>query len=157
MISEPGMRAPEFTLVDQFGQTVRLERLRAAHAVALVFFPLAFSRTCQSELSELRDNAAMFEESGARFVAISVDSKHTLRAWAESQAFDFPLLSDFWPHGEVARSYGAFDERAGIARRATFLADVDGIIRASFAAPPGEARSLVQYRDALSALRRDRA
>ena len=157
MILEPGMRAPEFTLVDQFGQTMRLERLRAVHAIALVFFPLAFSRTCQSELAELRDNAAMFEESAARFVAISVDSKHTLRAWAESQAFDFSLLADFWPHGEVARSYGVFDERSGVARRATFLVDADGVIRASFAAPPGEARSLVQYRDALGALRRDRA
>jgi mycoredoxin-dependent peroxiredoxin len=157
MILEPGMRAPEFALVDQFGQTVRLERLRAAHALALVFFPLAFSRTCQSELSELRDNVALFEESGAHFVAISVDSKHTLRAWAGSQAYDFPLLADFWPHGEVARSYGVFDERGGVARRATFLVDVDGAIRASFAAPPGEARSLVQYRDALDALRRGRA
>jgi mycoredoxin-dependent peroxiredoxin len=157
MILEPGMRAPEFALVDQFGQAVRLERLRGAHAVALVFFPLAFSRICQSELSELCDNVSLFEEKGARFVAISVDSKHTLRAWAESQAYDFPLLADFWPHGEVARSYGAFDERGGVARRATFLVDVDGVIRASFAAPPGEARSLVQYRDALGALRRGRA
>lgn len=152
MILEPGTRAPEFALVDQFGQTARLERLRAAHAVALVFFPLAFSRTCQSELSELRDNVAMFEESAARFVAISVDSKHTLRAWAESQAYHFPLLADFWPHGEVARSYGAFDERGGVARRATFLVDVDGVICSSFIASPGEARSLTQYRDALEAL-----
>ena len=157
MILEPGMRAPEFSLIDQFGQSMRLERLHAAHAVALVFFPLAFSRTCQSELAELRDNAAMFEASAAGFVAISVDSKHTLRAWAESQAYDFPLLADFWPHGEVARAYGAFDERSGVARRATFLVDVDGVIRASFAAPLGEARSLGQYRDALGSLRRGRA
>lgn len=157
MILGPGTRAPDFTLPNQFGQPVSLGAFRDVKPVTLVFFPLAFSRTCQSELAELRDNAAMFEASAAGFVAISVDSKHTLRAWAESQAYDFPLLADFWPHGEVARAYGAFDERSGVARRATFLVDVDGVIRASFAAPLGEARSLGQYRDALGSLRRGRA
>ena len=143
------MRAPEFALDDQFGQSVRLERLRSGHAVVLVFFPLAFSRTCQAELSELRDYLPMFRASGAQLVAISVDSKHTLRAWAESQAFDFPLLADFWPHGEVATAYGAFDERRGVARRASFVIDVDGVIRSSFATGPGEARTLDPYRHAL--------
>ncbi|HWM16304.1 MAG TPA: peroxiredoxin [Microbacterium sp.] len=152
MILEAGTRAPDFAVADQFGQTMRLERLRATQPVALVFFPLAFSGTCQAELSELRDNVAMFDEAGAQIVAISVDSKHTLRAWAESHTYDFPLLSDFWPHGEVAMAYGAFDERSGAARRATFLIDVDGVIRSSFAALPGEARSLVQYRAALASL-----
>jgi peroxiredoxin len=152
MILEPGTSAPDFAVADQFGQTMRLERLRATRAVALVFFPLAFSGTCQAELSELRDNVAMFREAGAQMVAISVDSKHTLRAWGELHAYDFPLLSDFWPHGAVATTYGAFNERSGVARRATFLIDGDGVIRSSFAAPPGEARSLVQYREALASL-----
>lgn len=149
MILEPGALAPEFALVNQFGQTARLAELRAAQPVTLVFFPLAFSGICQGELCELRDNFAMFQAAGVQLVALSVDSKHTLRAWAEAQSYDFPLLADFWPHGEVAAAYGAFDEAAGVARRATFVIGTDGVVRASFMTPRGQARSLEQYREAI--------
>jgi len=147
-----GTVAPEFTLVDQFGQERSLAALRAAQPVALVFFPLAFSGICEGELCRLRDNIAMFQDASVQLVGISVDSKHTLRAWAEQQGFDFPLLADFWPHGEVARAYGAFIAERGIATRATFVIDEAGVIRASFATQPGEARSLEPYRAALASL-----
>jgi alkyl hydroperoxide reductase subunit AhpC len=94
----------------------------------------------------------MFSDAGAELVGISVDSKHTLRAWAEAESYEFPLLADFWPHGEVAAAYGAFDAERGTAERATFVIGPDGIIRASFATPRGEARSLAQYRTALAAI-----
>ncbi|WP_448809944.1 peroxiredoxin [Agromyces bauzanensis] len=152
MILDAGTRAPEFELVNQFGQTVRLSALRAERPVTLVFFPLAFSGICQGELCELRDNFAMFETAGMQLVGISVDSKHTLRAWSEAQSYDFALLADFWPHGAVASAFGAFDEQTGVARRATFVIDTDGVIRASFATPRGQARSLEQYREALASL-----
>ena len=151
MILEPGTPAPTFALVNQFGQTVRLADLVGEKPVAIVFFPLAFSRVCQGELCELRDNIAMFRDAAVDLVGISVDSKHTLRAWAEAESYDFHLLADFWPHGEVAAAFGAFDEQKGTAERATFVIGSDGVIRASFATPRGEARSLEQYRAALEA------
>jgi mycoredoxin-dependent peroxiredoxin len=150
MILEPGTAAPDFALPNQFGQTVALRDFRGVSPVTLVFFPLAFSRTCQGELCELRDHPDLFAETGSQLVAISVDSKHSLRAWAEEQGYDFPLLADFWPHGEVARAYGAFLEERGYASRATFVIGVDGVIRSSFATAPGEARTLQQYRTALA-------
>lgn len=152
MILGPGARAPEFELLNQFGQTVRLSELRAEQPVTLVFFPLAFSGICQGELCELRDNFAMFETTGARLIGVSVDSKHTLRAWSEAQSYDFPLLADFWPHGAVASAFGAFDDVHGVAHRATFVIGTDGVIRASFVTPRGQARSLEQYREALAAV-----
>jgi mycoredoxin-dependent peroxiredoxin len=149
MILGPGSVAPGFTLRNQFGQAVSLADFRGVKPVALVFFPLAFSRTCQGELSELRDHAHLFAEAGTELIGISVDSKHALRAWAEEQRYEFPLLADFWPHGEVARAYGAFLEDRGYATRATFVIDEQGVIRSSFATGPGEARTLEQYRAAL--------
>jgi peroxiredoxin len=150
MILGPGAIAPDFELRNQFGQTVRLGDFRGVRPVTLVFFPLAFSRTCEGELCELRDNIEIFADSGSELIAVSVDSKYALRAWAEEQHYEFTLLADFWPHGAVARTYGAFLEERGYADRATFVVDVDGIIRASFATAPGEARTLEQYRAALT-------
>jgi peroxiredoxin len=152
MILEPGTPAPIFALVNQFGETVRLADLVGERPVALVFFPLAFSRVCEGELCELRDNIGVFRDAGVDLVGISVDSKHTLRAWAEAESYDFPLLADFWPHGEVAAAFGAFDEERGTAERATFLVGSERTIRASFATPRGEARSLEQYRAALATI-----
>jgi peroxiredoxin len=151
MILEPGTVAPDFTLRNQFGQTVSLAGFRGVTGLTLVFFPLALSRTCQGELCQLRDHPEVFRAADSRLLGISVDSKHALRAWAEEQSYEFPLLSDFWPHGEVARAYGAFLEEPGYAARATFVIDVDGVIRASFATGPGEPRSIQQYRTALGA------
>jgi mycoredoxin-dependent peroxiredoxin len=150
MILEPGAPAPDFALVNQFGETVRLADLLRFRPVAFVFFPLAFSGICQGELCELRDNIAAFRDVGVELVGVSVDSKHTLRAWAEAESYEFQLLADFWPHGEVATAFGAFDEERGTAERATFLIGSDGVIRSSFATPRGEARSLEQYRTALA-------
>lgn len=151
MILAPGTVAPDFALPNQFGQTVRLADFRGVKRVALVFFPLAFSRTCEGELSALRDDTELFSETGSELIAVSVDSKHALRAWAEEQRFGFTLLADFWPHGEVARRYGAFLEERGHAARATFVIGADGTIHVSFASAPGEARTLEQYREALAA------
>jgi peroxiredoxin len=147
-----GSAAPDFTLRDQFGQTVTLSALRGGSAVAIVFFPLAFTGTCTGELCELRDNLAMFRAAGVTLLAISVDSTATLREFAERESYDFTLLADFWPHGEVARRYGAFIDEKGYATRATVLVDAEGIVRASFAVPPGEARPLTAYREAIAAL-----
>ncbi|MGR2753470.1 peroxiredoxin [Agromyces arachidis] len=147
-----GATAPDFILPDQFGAPQRLADRRGLRPVVLVFVPFAFSRTCTGELRELDAASAMFEEAGAEVLVASVDAKYALRAWAEAEGVGLTLLSDFWPHGGVAARYGAFDASAGFARRATFAIDAGGVIRSSFSAPPGEARPLSAYRDALRRL-----
>jgi len=150
MALENDTQAPDFELPNQFGEPIRLGDFRGRKAVALVFFPLAFSGTCTGELCELRDNLALFEDAQVELVGISVDSKWALRAWAEQQNYRFNLLADFWPHGAVAKDYGVFLAETGFANRATFVIDEQGVIRASFISAPGEARPLAAYREALS-------
>ena len=145
--------APEVDLPNQFGEHIRLSEFRGVKPVALVFFPLAFSSTCTGELCALRDNLDLFTEAGVELMGISVDSKATLRAWAEHEGYQFTLLADFWPHGDVAKEYGVFIEEKGFATRATFLIDTAGVIRASFITAPGEARPLESYREALAELK----
>ncbi|HEV7956761.1 MAG: peroxiredoxin [Microbacteriaceae bacterium] len=152
MALEISTHAPDFELPNQFGEHVRLSDFRGKSPVALVFFPLAFTSTCTSELCELRDNLSLFADNSVQLLGISVDSKATLRAFAEQEGYDFPLLADFWPHGDVAKDYGVFLEAKGFANRASFLIDTNGIIRASFVTAPGEARSLESYRAALAEL-----
>jgi mycoredoxin-dependent peroxiredoxin len=146
-----GAPAPDFELSSQYGERIRLSELRG-RPVALVFFPLAFSGTCTSELGDLRDNVGLFSSAGVDLIGISVDSKACLRAWGEQERSDFPLLADFWPHGEVARRYGVFLEDRGYAARGTFLVDAAGTIRDCFLSGPGEARPLARYRAALAAI-----
>jgi mycoredoxin-dependent peroxiredoxin len=84
-------------------------------------------------------------------IGISCDPMHSLRAYAEAERYEFPLLSDFWPHGAVAQAYGVFNER-GMANRGTFLIDATGALRWSVVNGPGEARPLAAYREAVAAL-----
>jgi peroxiredoxin len=156
MALENDTTAPDFELANQFGEHIRLSDFRGKKAVALVFFPLAFSSTCTSELCELRDNLSLFSSEDVELIGISVDSKATMRAFAEHEGYDFTLVADFWPHGAVAKEYGVFLEERGFATRATFLIDLDGVIRASFVNSPGEARSLEEYRAALADLHSSR-
>lgn len=144
--------APDFTLRNQYGQSIALSSFRGRSSVALVFFPLAFTGTCTGELCELRDNLAMFEAAGVVLLGISVDSTATLRVFGEREGYAFSLLADFWPHGAVAQRYGAFLPEKGFATRATVLIDAQGVVRASFASSPADARPLSAYREALDAL-----
>lgn len=144
--------APDFELPNQFGELVRLSQFRGVKPVALVFFPLAFTGVCTGELCELRDNFGAFEKQGVELLAVSVDSKATLRVFAEQEGYQFSLLADFWPHGAVAREYGVFLEERGTAGRATFVIDESGVIRSRFETEPGTARQLDSYLEALQAL-----
>ena len=144
--------APDFELPNQFGEHIRLHDFRGKKPVALVFFPLAFSSTCTTELCDLRDNLSLFQNEQVELIGISVDSKATLRAFAEAEGYNFTLLADFWPHGDVSKEYGVFLEDKGFATRATFLIDIDGVIRASFVTAPGQARSISEYTEALAEL-----
>ncbi|GMA39363.1 peroxiredoxin [Mobilicoccus caccae] len=147
-----GDTAPAFSLSNQFGKVVTLEELTADRAVLLVFYPFAFSGICSGELQEIRDDLARFQSEHVSTVAISCDPMFTLRAWDDAEAFFFPLLSDFWPHGEVARSYGVFDERGGFAHRGTYLVVPDGTIAWMLVTEAGERRDFSGFHAALADL-----
>ena len=132
MTVETGQSAPEFTLKDQAGNDVSLSDYRGKQPVVLVFYPFTFTGVCQGELCEIRDDPSAFERAGAAVLAISCDTRHAQAQWAEQQGFTFPILSDFWPHGEVAKAYGVFNEQLGCANRGTFVIDRDGIVAARF-------------------------
>jgi peroxiredoxin len=120
--------------------------------VALVFYPFAFSGICTGELCEIRDNLAVFSDGNVQVLAISCDPMYSLRAFAQAEGYEFPLLADFWPHGAVAQAYGVFAEASGRAERGTFLIDTDGVVRWMVVNRPGEARPLAAYREAIAAL-----
>jgi peroxiredoxin len=124
-----GDPAPDFTLRDQFGQDVTLSAFRGQKAVALVFFPWAFSNVCSSEMAGIRDRLDEFLTFDTEVLAISTDATYSLRVFADTDGLNFPLLSDFWPHGAVASAYGVFDDQLGVARRSSFVIDRDGIVR----------------------------
>ena len=143
---EPGLSlgtvAPDFTLRDQFGQDVTLSSYRGEKAVAIVFYPYAFSGVCTGEMAGLRDRLADLMTFGSEVLAISCDPVYSLRAFADADGLNFPLLSDFWPHGEVTRAYEVFDEAKGSPRRSSYVVDKEGVIRWSLHHETGIARDL---------------
>ena len=147
-----GDAAPDFELVNQHGETVKLSEFRGVKPVVLVFYPLSFSGICTGELCELRDNFAQFADANVELLAISVDSKFVQKKFAEQEGYDFSVLADFWPHGAVASAYGVFLEDSGISNRATFVINKEGVLVAKFVTAPGQARSLDEYKRALASL-----
>ncbi|GAA2253552.1 peroxiredoxin [Streptomyces amakusaensis] len=152
MAIEVGTKAPEFTLKDNHGRTVSLAEFRGEKNVVLLFYPFAFTGVCTGELCELRDELPKFVGEDAQLLAVSNDSIHTLRVFAEQEGLEYPLLSDFWPHGEVSRAYGVFDEEKGCAVRGTFVIDKEGVVRWSVVNGLPDARDLNEYIAALKAL-----
>jgi peroxiredoxin len=146
-----GDRAPEFSLPDQDKQVVSLTDLRGT-PVLLVFYPFAFSGICTGELCQLRDELAAYTDAGVKVLAVSTDPVFSLKAFKAQEGFDFPLLSDFWPHGTVAESYGVFNEKAGMALRGTFLIDAEGTIVFAEVNQPGDAREQSGWKAAVSKL-----
>ncbi|MBW9206374.1 peroxiredoxin [Mumia sp. zg.B53] len=148
MTIEIGTTAPDFTLKNQHGEEVSLSALRGKKTL-LVFYPFAFSGICSGELCELRDNLAAFNELDADVLAISCDPMFALRAFSEKDGLTFSLLSDFWPHGAVATSYGVFDADRGCALRGSFLVDEEGVVRWKIENGLPDARDLAGYLGAL--------
>ncbi len=147
-----GDLAPDFDLVNHFGEKVSLSSFRGKKNVVLVFFPFAFTGTCTGELCALRDDLSAFQNENIELLAISCDAMFTQKVFAEKEGYNFPLLSDFWPHGAVASKYGVFNEDRGLALRGTFIIDQAGIVRWSVINSPAEARKIEDYRSALASL-----
>ena len=148
MSIEIGDVAPNFVLPNQHGEEIELKNLRGK-PVVLAFYPLSFSPTCTDELCELRDEFQIFEDSNAQLLGISVDSKFTQAAFVEEKGYQFNLLADFKPHGEITKLYDAWLEEKGHGTRATFVVDENGVVVAKFVTSPGEMRPMEDYKKAL--------
>ena len=146
-----GGPAPDFTLRDQFGQDVTLSSYRGKKAVVLFFYPYAFSGVCTGEMAGIRDRLAEFMTFETEALAISCDPMFALRAFADSDGLNFPLLSDFWPHGEVTRAYDVFDEVHGAPRRSSYVIDKQGVVRWSVHNAVAEGRDLDEHLRELAA------
>jgi peroxiredoxin len=149
---EVGAQAPDFRLKDQNNQEVSLADFRGTKNVLLVFYPLAFTGTCQGELCSVRDNLNDFVNDSVQVLTVSVDSPYSHKVWADQQGYQFPLLADFWPHGEVARAYGVFNDQRGFADRGTIIIDREGVVRYVEHNDAGTARNQDAWRKALAAL-----
>lgn len=140
-----GGPAPDFTLRDQFGQDVTLSSFVARKAVLLVFYPYAFSNVCTGEMALIRGRLDEFMTFDSEVLAISCDPVHALRAFADHDGLNFPLLSDFWPHGAVSRTYGVFDEVKGRPRRSSYVVDKHGRVRWAVHHPTSLGRDLDEH------------
>ena len=147
-----GGPAPDFTLRDQFGQDIRLSSYRGTKAVVIFFYPYAFSGVCTGEMAGIRDRLDEFLTFDTEVLAISCDPVYALRAFADQDGLNFPLLSDFWPHGEVSRSFDVFDEKKGCSRRSSYVIDKDGMVRWAVHNAMPEGRDLDEHLKQLTVL-----
>ena len=152
MAVEVGSQAPDFTTRNAYGEEVTLSSFRGEKAVLLVFYPFAFSGICTGELCQVRDELPRYQNDEVQILAVSTDPIYTLKAWAKAEEYEFPLLSDFWPHGAIAQTYGVFNDKLGFAVRGTFLIDRDGVVRFTEVNGPGEARDQGGWQKAIAAL-----
>ena len=146
-----GAPAPDFMLRDQFGQDVTLSSYRGSKAVLLVFYPYAFSNVCTGEMAQIRSRLDEFITFDSEILAISCDATHALRAFSDADGLNFPLLSDFWPHGEVARAFEVFDEAKGCPRRSSYVIDKQGLVRWAVHNAMPEGRDLDEHLRQLAA------
>ena len=146
-----GAAAPNFTLKSSDAQNVSLEDFRGKK-VLLVFYLFSFTGICTAELCAIRDNENNFLDEDTVVISISCDSHYVLQNFKNQENFTHILLSDFWPHGEVSRTYGVFNNERGMAIRGSFLIDKTGILRWYVINQPGDARSTSAYADALKAI-----
>jgi peroxiredoxin len=148
---EVGAPAPEFGLRDQHNVVISLSDFRG-RAVLLVFYPLAFTGVCAGELNLIQADLDALQNDAVQVLAVSVDSPYTLRVFSDTEGLKFPLLSDFWPHGGTAQAYGVFDAEAGVATRASFLIDGEGIVRWKVLSDLSHPRDHAAYHQAIATL-----
>ena len=132
----PGKEAPDFELPATPDQKVMLSEFRG-QPVILAFYPEDWSPVCSDQLALYQAVLPEFRKFGAELIGISVDSVWSHLAFAKDRNLHFPLLSDFEPKGEVARTYQVYRAKEGTTERALFVIDADGIIRWSYVSPVG--------------------
>jgi peroxiredoxin len=144
----PDLDKPKSLPPDQF---ISLSELRG-RPVILVFYPADWSPVCGDQVVLYNELLPEFQRFNATVLGISVDSLWSHLAFAEDRKLRFPLLSDFEPKGEVARSYGAYRQQDGITERALFVIDTEGNIRWSYISPIDVNPGAEGILDALEAL-----
>lgn len=122
-----GDAAPEFELKGTEKSEFKLTDAKGKNNVVLNFFPAAFSGVCSQQMPRIQEQKSMFGDDTLVF-GISVDNMFALDAWAKTMGIEFPLLSDFWPHGAVAEKFGVLFP-IGVAERAVIGIDKEGIVR----------------------------
>jgi peroxiredoxin len=124
-----GEEAPDFELRSHRGGTVKLSDFRGKKNIVLAFHPLAFTPVCANQMRAYESDLAQFEKAGAAVFGISIDAQPAKAAWAKAlDSISYDLLSDFHPHGDVAKKYGVFREKEGFSERAIFVIDKAGRI-----------------------------
>jgi len=130
----PGEVAPQFTLHCTPDQSLSLDELKGRPAI-LVFYPADWSPVCGDQLGLYNEIYSEFKKYDAQLVGISVDGTWCHQAFSKDRKYQFPLLSDFEPKGDIARKYGVYRPGDGISGRAIFVLDSRGVIRWSYLAP----------------------
>ena len=152
MPADIGTPAPSFHLPNVDRAMFHSDSLRGKKSL-VVFIPFPFTRICDGETCAIRDNMSRLEALDASVVVITTHARSTHEEWVRQEGFAFPVLSDFWPHGEVTSAYGCFNEQLGVAMRATYVLDADGIVRDVIATESlGDARAFDDYATALAAI-----
>lgn len=156
MSIQKGQKAPEFSLYDTDKNKVNLSDYKGKNVV-LLFFPLAFTGVCTTELCSVRDNIALYNDTNAQVFGVSVDSVFTLGKFKEEQKLNFPLLSDF--NKQAAKAYDVLFENfpalemQGVSKRAAFVIDKEGIVQYAEVTPtPGELPNFAAIQETLKSL-----
>jgi peroxiredoxin len=124
-----GETAPDFSLTSVEGKDVTLRKYRRKKTVVLSFVPAAWTPVCSDQWPGYDLAEGVFKENDAVLLGITVDNVPTLNAWVKAmRGLWFPVLSDFWPHGQVASSYGVL-RSDGVTERALIVVDKKGVIR----------------------------
>ncbi len=153
MAVQVGQEAPDFTLPSRGGEKVTLSDFRGEKNVVLVFFPLAFSGICTTQLTEIGGNEARYADADAQVIAISVDSHYAQSAFADQIGLEGTVMAaDFEPKGAVAREYGVYLDERGVSTRASFVIDKEGVVRYADVKPtPADVPDEESYFAALAA------
>lgn len=156
MSIQTGQKAPEFSLFDTDKNKVSLADQKGSNVVVL-FFPLAFTGVCTTELCNVRDNIATYNNTNAKVFGVSVDSLFSLGKFRAEQNLNFPLLSDF--NKEAARAFNVLYETfpafemQGVSKRAAFVIDKEGVVRyAEVCATPGDLPNFAAIQQTLAEL-----
>ncbi|MCP4633686.1 MAG: redoxin domain-containing protein [candidate division Zixibacteria bacterium] len=128
-VPEIGQPAPDFNLYDQNGDLYSLLDFKGKHNVILAFYPGDFTPVCSVQIPNYKKDKEKFDSMDAVVLGVSVDSVDCHKAWSKTfGGLNFPILSDYYPHGKVAESYGVLTE-SGYAKRGIFIIDKNSIIR----------------------------
>ena len=146
-----GDKAPRVVLPDQ--EKNLIDVMAFGGTKLLSFHPLAWTTVCQRQMEGLESTVDMFAELSTQAFGISVDPVPSKKAWAEAIGITKTrLLSDFWPHGAVASSFGIFRETDGISERASVIVDAEGTVRFIKVYPIRETPDVNELLEAIRAL-----